>query len=245
MSESPSPAGREARAGALTSREIDDVIAELRALAREVRTADGQRGKDARAARALALSGLLVDALAGWAIDHHVGLAVNQVAYEPLDLAPAPDADADDDRHEEAGAAYDWSNPAINRRALANLLAANPGGFPYPLALEAALAIEALDLDRTPAIFEPRKRSLDDVATTLARLRLRAVEHVIFYHGAGASRTEAEEKVAGAFDVSVETLRQWAMRLPYLLGRRTVRDAFGRAEQAGTTARRLGRITPA
>jgi|GEM_PF-4051848 len=240
MSERPSAVGDTPRDGVLSDREIDDVIAELRALAREVRTTDGRRGKDARAAQALALAGLLVDALAGWAVDHHVGLAVNRVAYEPLDLAPAPGTDADDDRHEEAGAAYDWSNPAINRRALANLLAANSGGFPYTLVLEAALAVEALDLDRTASIFERRKRGLDDNAATLARLRLRAIEHVIFYDGAGASRTEAEEKVAAAFDVTVEILRQWALRLPYLLGRRRVRDAIGRAEHAGITARRLG-----
>lgn len=240
MSETTSAVGDAPREGALSNREIDDVIAELRALAREVRTTDGRRGKDARAAQALALAGLLVDALAGWAVDHHVGLAVNRVTYEPLDLAPASGTDADDDRHEEAGAAYDWSNPAINRRALANLLTANSGGFPYALALEVALAAEALDLGRAPSIFEPRKRGLDDTAAGIARLRLCAIEHVIFYDGAGASRAEAEDKVADAYDVSVDVLRQWALRLPYLLGQRRVREAVARAEYAGTTARRLG-----
>jgi hypothetical protein len=224
----------------LSQSEIDELAAELRALERAAQSAGGSVGKDARAARALAIAGAMVESLAGWAIDHQVGLAVNEVVYEPLDLSPSPDSDADDPRHEQAGAAYDWSNPIINRRALANLLATNPGGFPYRLALEAALCLEALDLDQTLPILEHRKPGVDDAPCTLAQLRLSAIGHVAFFHGAGSDRADAEYKVAQAYSARTETLRHWRARLPYLLGRRAVSESLERAEASGITARRLG-----
>ncbi|MFQ5786294.1 MAG: hypothetical protein ACE5H8_15925 [Alphaproteobacteria bacterium] len=230
----------QSRRRSLSQGEIDELVAELRALDREAHSTGRRTGKDMRAARALALTGALVESLAGWAIDHHVGLAVNNVLYEPMDLAPAFGADADDDRHETAGADYDWSNASINRRALTNLLAANPGAIPYLLALETALGLEALDLDETRPIFERRKRSLDHTPYMIAQLRLRAVEHVIFFERAENDRAAAEEKVAAAFGVSTEALRQWEMRLPYLLGNRPVSESYSRAAEAGVTARRLG-----
>jgi hypothetical protein len=224
----------------LSQSEIDELAAELRALDRAAHSGEGTIGKDARAARALAIAGEMVESLAGWAIDHQVGLAVNEVTYEPLDLSPAPGVDADNPRHEEAGASYKWTNPQINRRALANLLATNPGGFPYRLALEAALCLEALDLDQTPPILECRKLAFDDPSHALALLRLRAVEHVTFYYGAGSDRAEAERKVAQSYSVRTETLSHWEARLPLLLSHRLVSERLHRAEASGVTARRLG-----
>lgn len=222
----------------LSHSEIDEIVAELRALSRAARDDSHPAGRDALATRALELARSLTESLAGWAVDHRIGLAVNEVVYEPLDLTPA--AGADDSRHEFAGAGYDWSNASVNRRALTNLLMANPGAFPEPLVLEAALGLESLDLDQTQPIFERRNRTIDDIPFTLAVLRLHAIEHKLFFQAAGGDPDEAERKVADAYAVDMLTLREWEIRLPYLLGQRGVSESFHGAETAGSTARRLG-----
>ena len=224
----------------LSKSEIEALVVEIAALSDAKSDRSKGMGKNARAARALSLAGTLVDGLAGWAIAHEVGLAVNDVQFDSLDLTTEPDSGADDEGHEADGASYDWSNPATSRRALVNLLAANSGAFPYALVLEAALSLEALDLDQVNPILESRRRALNEGPYMLAQLRLRSIEHVMFYSEAGAGREEAEGKVAAAYGVSVDTLREWTNRLPYLLGPRGVRDSYQRAGATGITARRLG-----
>jgi len=229
------------RSRPLPQAQIEELVAELRRLEESVHSDGSASGKDAKSRRALRLAGVLIESLVGWAVDHQVGLAVDGVLYEPLDLQPADEGDdVDDRRHGQAGAVYDWSNPAVNRRALANLLAANPGGFPEELALECALGLEALLLDETRALFERRTRRLEDTHYALATLRLRAVEHVTFYANTGADRDQAERKVAQAYDIDTDRLRRWEARLPYLLGPVGVGESLDRAALAGMTARRLG-----
>ena len=224
----------------LSKSEIEALVREIAALSDPKSARSKGLGKDMRATRALSLAGTLVDGLAGWAIAHQVGLAVNDVQFDQLDLTAVPNSGAADEGHEADGDNYDWSNPTTNRRALVNLLAANSGAFPYALVLEAALSLEALDLDQINPILESRRRALNEGPYMLSQLRLRAIEHVMFYSEAGAGREEAEAKVAEAYGVSVDTLSEWRNRLPYLLGPRGVHDSYQRAGAAGGTAHRLG-----
>jgi len=228
------------RSRPLPDRQIAEIIAELQALERSVQSDGSAVAKDTKAKRALLLAGILVDSLAGWAIDHEIGLAVAGALYEPLDLEPVATEGLDDEQFGALGAAYDWSNAAVNRRALANLLAANAGAFPRELALECALGLEALQLDETRVIFERRARRLEDARYRMAMQRLRAVEHAIFYENAGAAPADAEAKVAVAYEIDVDRLRRWRHRLPYLLGTVSVRENLERAAHSGLTARRLG-----
>src|SRR5271169_837796 len=99
-----------------------------------------ERGKDLAAFRALQTAGKLVDALAGWALDHQVGLGLAGLEFLPLGPSslrthPAYVGTrvlADSHCHErEGGAVFSGIKPkrlatAEKRRGLRNLAYANP-----------------------------------------------------------------------------------------------------------------------
>ena len=156
--------------------------------------------KDRLALEALDACGALVRRVAGWARDHRIGIALEDLRYldPPSKRAEQHPGYADikaavnNHQHEAAGAQLTnslefWattSDPEVERRILRTLLKSNSGGLPHLLAEKLVLALEALDhgeimplLAKTPA----RRKS----NFTKWRLRLQAlgcVEYLVARH---------------------------------------------------------------
>jgi hypothetical protein len=138
---------------------VADLIDQLRDLERETNPKDGARsakGKNLAALEALKIAGDLVNALAGWALDHQAGLALKK--FVPLSTVKTPEdpnysnvrATDDDHRHEWYG--RNWVgrdglpiDPIVARNWLKQLVRANSGVFNLELRLMTLSALEACE----------------------------------------------------------------------------------------------------
>lgn len=180
--------------------------------------------KDWCAVNSLRLAGKLVDAVAGWAIDHEIGLAAGNLQSAPRQPAQTSDhphylqqkAMADDHRHEGIGAteAEDESaDPQFLRACLINLIRCNSGGWPAWMCQTVVDALEGLEFGEVHPIFEKstegKKRDL-----TERKLMLRAVAMVRFRRTAyGCSKEDALAEVGSAIAASPNTVKSWETRL--------------------------------
>jgi hypothetical protein len=202
--------------------------------------------KDHKAFRALRFASQLVDALAGWAVDHSIGLASKGASFLPTS-SRLPFAYDEYERerdivnnhdHELRGSRLVQSRmplePMLIRHALANLLLPQAGALlPSPISRPAIEALEALDYGETTEVLRPvakgRKRKLRAL-----RGQLRALAHLEFQSRRGLQRQAAEKKVALKFGVEVKTLRTWNRRVPEGLGKLPVARALGFAKNAAS-----------
>ena len=179
--------------------------------------------KDMAAFDALELAGELVAAVAGWAIDHQIGLAAKGLEFVPLQPSGTKDhpeylqgrTTVDSHEHEKAGVRETGDNrgPEFVRKCLMNLLLLNPGGWPVWLCQQTSDAIERLEYGETPPIFDPvrdgRKRNLP-----MRKLERDAIAMVAFRrHAYKMTKEDALIEVAGALGVSPETVKSWESRL--------------------------------
>ena len=126
---------------------------ELEKMTRPIGGLTSAKGKDLAAFEALESAGELTARLAGWAIAHQFGLAakglqhVQEQSPESKDyqLSLQERSFVDSHEHEKVGA---WEPKAVDpifaRKCLANLLRANPGGWPDWFCRQTLEAIEAL-----------------------------------------------------------------------------------------------------
>jgi hypothetical protein len=204
---------------------IANLISKLTELERKTDPAGGAAtasGKDIAAFQALTFAGNLVRALAGWALDHQVGLARQDLEFVPLQPSQTKEhpeylrsrAIVDDHAHERAGALFSTCDliPSMIRKALINLLRANPGGFDFDLQYTLLHALRALDFDEVHPILRPtrtdRKRNLTEL-----QLQLWALVLVEYRRGRGKKKEHALQEVASAMGVSKDTIRSWVRRL--------------------------------
>src|ERR1035437_2585714 len=121
---------------------------------------ESAEGKDSKAREALRCAGDLVTAIAGWALDHQMGLALEGLPFfelhpylheelrENYDKYRTEKAKVDDHRYEKIGGnrrRIDELDPTILRNMLINLLRPNPGGFDFSLIEIFIEALESLD----------------------------------------------------------------------------------------------------
>jgi hypothetical protein len=210
-------------------------------------------GKDMRAFSALGCAGELVDEVAGWAIDHTIGLALNGLRWVPLQQSEVEShpaylserAAVDDHIHEKTGGAqisYGTLDPAMCRNIFLGLLRTNLGGFPSEIQEMMVEALEALDFGETLPILQPtvtdRKRKFREL-----RLQLRAVEFVEFRHAMGMTKSAARDQVGLAYGQAATTVRLWEGRLRTELGELEVLShiafAQARASAAKDQARKI------
>lgn len=197
------------------------------------------RYKDAHAHEALQLASRLFDFLAGWARDHLVGRALNSIPSAPYAPGTQREQELGDDRPwddvdiEPQGAAYDYSDPEINQRIVAEFTYAASRVFGWRLASELSEAFRALSFGETTDLVRPRKSHLKGRAYTLWQLRLKAVQLTAFRHGTGMTKHEAQTVVATAFDLGRppdvdgwKTVERWQTRLPERLDPHMVQDAI-------------------
>jgi hypothetical protein len=86
-------------------------------------------GKDLASFEALHVAGKLIQALAGWALDHQVGLALEGLEFVPLQPSGTKDhpeylaarKNVDDHVHEKSGGSLGVLDPVIARSLLVNL----------------------------------------------------------------------------------------------------------------------------
>jgi hypothetical protein len=184
-------------------------------------------GKDLRAFEALTTARELVQTLAGWAIDHTIGLALEGLSFVPLQPSGTKDHPqykirrtlVDDHRHEQIGNQADGqlSDPSRARAALINLINANAGAWPHELAEYTLQALEEISHGRKSALFEaPKKNRKVDLHEL--RSQLRAVCCVEYFCAQGMKKLSAREKVAYAYGVSLNTVSSWEFRLRAELG---------------------------
>ena len=204
-------------------------------------------GKDLKAYRALRFAGDLVQKLAGWAIHHQTGLALEGrrfVSRWPTgtlrkSLYLKELAAVDHHRHEVAGAkaARQPQDPVTDRRILANLLQGNPGAFPRNLVLRVGEALHALDLGESRPLFRRsnrrRKVSLEEL-----ELQLRAVEFRDYRRARGGTKHSATTEVAAAYGIDPETLLSWEKRLPREFGALAVERRVIFARNAGLSEKK-------
>jgi len=210
---------------------IDSLIERLMDLERKS-DPDGKSrtsiGKDLRAFEALETAGQLVEVLAGWAIDHTTGLALEGLSFVPLQPSGTKDhpdykkrrALVDDHHHEEEGHVYkrvDGFDPIAARNAIINLIKGNAGAWPWELKDYALKAFEGIDYGEESPLFKPRKSGRKAGLREL-QSQLRAVCCVEYLRAQGMKKMSAIDMVVEAYGVARETVISWEKRL---------RDEFG------------------
>jgi hypothetical protein len=203
------------------------------------------KGKDLAAFQALKFAGKLVQALAGWAIDHQIGLAAEELKFVPLQPSGTQDhpeyiearATVDDHRHERRGAAIraglEDLDPVAARKLLLNLINPNPGGFPSKLTSMLGDALKALDYGEVRPLVSPtmanRKVNLRE-----QQLQLRAIGFIYYRTARGAKKYVAIRQVADVYGVGEETIRSWEKRLREELGSLQVQREISFARNAAS-----------
>jgi DNA-binding XRE family transcriptional regulator len=197
------------------------------------------KGKDLAAFDALETAGELVRTIAGWAIDHQTGLALEGLSFVPLQpwqTKNHPEYKArrevvDDHKHERnsANLVHEIDDVRVARTLLLNLLRANSGAFPTVLVQLVIEAIEGLELGERSRLFTAvkawRKAGLREL-----RQQLRAIAFVAYRRAKGATKEHATEDVAKVFGVSKDTVISWEKRLPIEFGQLEVSRAIAFAK---------------
>jgi hypothetical protein len=205
---------------------ILSLLGQLSRLERDTRPSLGfksAKAKDLRAFEALEVAGQLVAAVAGWAINHEIGLAVESLQFVPLQPAQTKNdpqylalkASVNDHRHEAAGAATQGGrlDPIFLRTCLINLLRPNAGGYPNWLVIPTIDALDALEYGDTHPIFRKsgRKRRL---GTKQRRLILRVIGTIYFKRSAyDVSDEDARFDVSERIGRSLDTIKSWERTL--------------------------------
>jgi hypothetical protein len=201
------------------------LINRLDDLERETRPSSGSmtaEAKDLAAFRALRLAGDLTNFVAGWAIDHQVGLASEGLRFVPLQPSETKDrpqyqserSRADSHKHEKNGGRVNGANinPQFARRALVNLLHSNPGAFPGWLTQLVTTSIDRLQYGEVPAIFAPT-RDGDKRGSEELQFMMLAISMVAYRRKIGKLKKDALLEVGQAYGVDPETVKSWERRL--------------------------------
>lgn len=178
--------------------------------------------KDQDATNALRIIRALVDATAGWALNHHVGRALNQVSPAPASVTKgrgvidpkllASERRASADHHEPKGASYQFGDdPLQDRRALAAVVSHLAPIVSEHLAIHTEAALYALIRGEAIAPLHPETTRAQGAKFTLSILRLWAVRHREYL--IGRDDPKAVVKVTYAYYVEVGTIEDWANKL--------------------------------
>jgi hypothetical protein len=222
------------------------LLEQLDGLEKKTRPSCGEEtaaGKDYAAFHALHVAGDLIRYIAGWAIDHQIGLATKGMGFVALGTSQTtehPDyleekRKADSHEHERVGGSVKALDPAASRAALINLLLANPGGFPDVARHPAIEALEALAFEEVLPMLAPAKGNRK-VKLVESRLQLQVIgflefQKAAFGHGAKYEAIETASRVLEI--VGTDAIRGWEYRLRKELGQLTVTRTLSRYSNMG------------
>ena len=207
--------------------------------------------KDLRAQDALRLARKLVAAVAGWAIDHQVGLAFRELENLPRQmggLSPrgkreyaTRKAKVDQHAHERDGALieFDQDDPLFARKCLKLLLQHDQVALPEWLSEGTISGLQALDYgDDTPPMFK-RNTANRKLSERVRRYQLRALAIIEYRKEAfGITKTTSEGDIADALDVEVDTIKGWRKDLPEFFGDYKVDCQLAEARNRGSAYNR-------
>jgi hypothetical protein len=190
--------------------------------------ARSERGKDLAAFHALRCAGEIVEALAGWAIDHQIGLAAEGLEFVPRQPSGTEEhpeyldalKEVNDHRHEKKGAELLRDrvlDPMVARQLTLNLIKTNPGGFPVNLTKMLEEALKGLPYNDVRPLLAPTAAGRK-VSYREQQLQLQAIGFVNYRVGRGLKKFQAIKDVANAYGVGEHTLRGWEPRLREELG---------------------------
>lgn len=230
-------------------RYVNTLVSRLIELREQSQPLDGDAsaaGKDLRAFQALDIAGRLVTALAGWAIDHQVGLASENLSFVPLgpsqtrDLPEYQEARRIVDSHayeltgRQIAESLDPIDADLARKIAINLLHSNAGAMPSQVAQRLSDALRALNMNDIQPILQTKPLGRK-VTFEEQQLQMRAVCFWKFRHATSVfSAASAQTVVAEAYGVSPEALRTWEKRLRLDLGQLRVSREVGFAKNAGS-----------
>lgn len=207
------------------SRHVAQILDQLAELGRQSDPASADpSGKDFRAFHALRLAGQLIETVAGWAIDHQAGLAIEGLEFVPRPPQPLQQSEVylqarqavDSHRHEAAGASFNASADPAQREqtwgAAANILSGITAGMRCRGSAAVVLVVEGIkDLENGyPADVFTRPFGRDKRSRTplaVRRLELSAIGFVEFRKAVGFKAEAAVEKVADAYGCSPALVR--------------------------------------
>lgn len=176
--------------------------------------AASETGKADLADFAIGYAACVMGNLIRWAINHKVGEILAGIEQpmpfeaEMRSLLNREGADSHD--LERKGASYGYDDPVMNRRILAEMLRLFRQLLPHQLGTEFSWGLIALDHGEVVPALTPKKNKGGKY--TLARHRLRAVEHLAFRTGRGDTWDEAKQAVGNAYGVAPDTLQSWHRR---------------------------------
>lgn len=193
-------------------------------------------GKGEKAASALRIAGNVVELMAGWAIDHMIGVELSE--QKPLHKRAKEYSEYDSHLFEECGASYDWTDHKINRRVAATMVREL---LPEILADELFTSLDALDAGEVLPMLEATTHTgQKGPKLTLAHERMKALKHVAYRQGKGMSGAKAREEVAEVYDhyvdkrITVRMIADWKIRaVPSALSINHVTDILKLVEHHG------------
>jgi hypothetical protein len=223
---------------------VRDMLQRLDRLERQTdpQRRDSEHDKDASANKVLRIISDLGAYVAGWAIDHKIGLAIEGLGNIP-DLSAQTRTPAysqrresvNNHRHEAAGQSRDLA-AEVQRKALSNLFNAMAAGPRGSLCDPLAEALLALEYGETLPIFDAvksgRKRQFRELI-----LQLYALCFIEYKEVLGGKKYEFQSEVEEAFGVSRSTVRGWERLLPEQLDPFYVANALSRARRCGEADR--------
>ena len=213
----------------LTEKQVLETISELNRLKAENRPSAGHvEGKDLAAHTAISAASRLVDTLAGWAFDHHIGIVINEISGFPDEFGVGVKVKnrseheerqraIDDHRHESTASVCRFKNPVQNRRILARLFGLRMPGLPLELSIDIAIALAAIDFGETMPLLA--RNGIGRQKTYRKEvLRFWAALHVEYLRGLGRPRVDALALVGDAYDREPETIEGWISDLQSKVG---------------------------
>jgi hypothetical protein len=201
---------------------------------------ESETDKDGAAAEALTIAFELVSILAGWAIDHKVGLAAKGLDNIPTLLSTeartveyqALRESIDSHMHETYAASQPKLTGRETRGAIASLLR---GVRHYPLlnlSEPLAEALEALDFGETLPLVTSEKNGRKRKFTEL-RMQAYCLACIEYLQALGRPKYKLQEIAAEAFGVSADTVRGWEYRLRSEWGPYRLLNLLSRAKRCG------------
>jgi len=196
------------------------------------------RGKDLAAFDALVYASMLVDHVAGWAVDHQIGMAQkglssltsvpNRIKTSAAYLERCAAVDVHD--HELIGGHREPLDPVEARRFVFNLLLPMAGHLFIPH--EMLEAIEALDYGETLPILQ-KARTARRTGLIEYRAKLRAIAFISYENKKGTLKRLSTEVVTEAFGVARDAVKDWRAELRVALGTFEVDRVLEGARGAG------------
>jgi hypothetical protein len=199
---------------------------------------DNAPGKDMAAFKALSEAAVLVNQIAGWALDHQRGLAEKGLKFVPSVPTDAKSSAAyleskaavDTHEHERLGSLRNDLSIAQQRRFVINILRAMDLGLGLPY--DFVEALEALEFGETLPFVEPIHTSKRTGLTTY-RAKLTAIAFVEYQSKKGVKKHQSMDEVAREFGQSRDAVKDWPVDLREVLGNSEVDHILTHARICG------------